>query len=65
MAETPQIGSLCPFKNPLAANIRVWPVRRSKRYLVFYRHELKFIYVVRVLHGARNWQSLFEKDVEE
>jgi toxin ParE1/3/4 len=65
LAETPEIGSLCPFKNPLAADIRVWPVRRFKRYLVFYRPELKCIYVVRVLHGARDWQSLFEEYIEE
>jgi toxin ParE1/3/4 len=60
LAESPEIGTLCPFKNPLAANIRVWPVRRFNSYLVFYRPEPKGIYVARVMHGARDWQSLFE-----
>jgi toxin ParE1/3/4 len=60
LAETPKIGSLCPFKNPLAADIRVWPVRRFHRYLVFYRPERKGIHVARIMHGARDWQSLFE-----
>ncbi len=60
LAETPEIGGLCPFKNPLAADIRVWPIRQFSRYLVFYRSEPKCVCVIRVLHGARDWQSLFE-----
>ncbi len=60
LAETPEIGSLCPFKNPLAVEIRVWPVRQFKRYLIFYRSELNSVSIVRVLHGARDWQSLIE-----
>jgi toxin ParE1/3/4 len=35
LAARPEIGSLCPFKNPMAAGVRVWPVRRFNRYLVF------------------------------
>jgi toxin ParE1/3/4 len=60
LAETPEIGSLCPFKNPPAADIRVWPVRRFNSHLIFYRPESNGIYVVRVIHGARDWQRLFE-----
>jgi toxin ParE1/3/4 len=60
LATTPEIGSLCPFKNPATAGVRVWPIRRFNRYLVFYRLESKGIYVVRIMHGARDWQSLFE-----
>jgi toxin ParE1/3/4 len=60
LAKSPEIGNLCPFQNSLAAGIRVWPVRRFKRYLVFYRSEAKGIDVVRVLHAARDWQALFE-----
>jgi toxin ParE1/3/4 len=60
LARTPEIGSICPFQHQLAAGIRVWPVQRFKRYLVFYRPESKGINVVRVLHGARDWQSIFE-----
>ena len=60
LADTPEIGSLCPFRNPLAANIRVWPVRQFRSYLVFYRAEANGIHVARVMHGARDWQPLFE-----
>jgi toxin ParE1/3/4 len=65
LAEAPEIGSLCPFENPLAADIRVWPVRQFKSYLIFYRPESTGIYVVRVIHGARDWQSLFEHSSDE
>jgi toxin ParE1/3/4 len=59
LAKASEIGSLCPFKNPLAKEIRVWPVKGFKRYLIFYRSESNGINVVRILHGARDWQSLF------
>lgn len=65
LARTPEIGTLCRFKSPLAADIRVWPIRRFGKYLVFYRPEPKHIYVSRVLHGARDWQSLFEEHIDE
>ena len=65
LAETPEIGGLCPFKNPLAVDIRVWPIRRFNKYLVFYRPESNGVFVVRVLHGARDWQSLFENQIDE
>jgi toxin ParE1/3/4 len=65
LAESPEIGGLCPFKSSLAAGIRVWPVRRFKSYLVFYRPESSGIYVARVMHGARDWQSLFEEVSDE
>lgn len=65
LAKTPEIGSLCPFKNPLASDIRVWPIRQFNRYLVFYRTESNRIYVIRVLHGARDWQSLFDNRSDE
>jgi toxin ParE1/3/4 len=60
LLKTPEIGSLCPFQNPLARGIRVWPIRRFRRYLVFYRADSNGVDVVRVLHGARDWQSIFE-----
>ena len=42
LAETPEIGSLCRFKKlALAADIRVWPIQRFNKYLVFYRSEPK------------------------
>jgi toxin ParE1/3/4 len=61
LATTPELGSLCPFKNPLAAGIRVYPVRRFRKHLIFYRVESVGIYVIRVMHGARDWQGIFEK----
>ena len=59
LASSPQIGAICPFRHPLAMGIRVWPIQRFKRYLVFYRPESNGINVIRVLHGARDWQSIF------
>ena len=60
VARTPEIGTACPFQHPLAAGIRVWPIQRFKRYLVFYRPESADINIIRVLHGAQDWQSIFK-----
>lgn len=65
LAMTSELGSLCPFKNPMAEGIRVWPIKRFKRYLVFYRAESNGINVVRILHGARDWQALFENAFDD
>jgi plasmid stabilization system protein ParE len=43
---------------PLFEGIRVFPVSRFKKYLVFYRPIEGGIEVLRVLHGARDIQGL-------
>ena len=56
LATTPGMGRLY---NDLAPGLRVFPV---DDYLIFYRQSVEGIDVVRVLHGARDIESLFRDE---
>jgi len=43
-------------------NVRMWPVPKFRRYLVFYRELADVVEIVRVVHGARDLPSLFSDD---
>ncbi|MCC5645749.1 type II toxin-antitoxin system RelE/ParE family toxin [Nostoc sp. CHAB 5824] len=58
LASNPSMGRK---RNSLAPNLRSFPVGN---YLIFYRPINQGIEVIRVLHGARDIQSLFEEDDE-
>ena len=53
LARHPLLGQSCPA---LAPELRLFPV---KHYVIFYRPLADGIEVVRVVHGARNIESLF------
>jgi toxin ParE1/3/4 len=54
LAKNPEMGTL---HNDLLPNLRAWSVGR---YVVFFRPESDGIDVVRVVHGARDFPSLFK-----
>jgi toxin ParE1/3/4 len=54
LAESPGIGRLRP---ELAPDLRAFPV---EDYLLFYRQAATGIEIVRVLHGARDIEAVFE-----
>ena len=54
LASTPGVGRAMPHLG--AGDLRVFPVGN---YIVFYRRKPNTIEIVRVLHGARNYDSLF------
>jgi toxin ParE1/3/4 len=56
LATIPGMGRL---HNDLGPGLRVFPV---DDYLIFYRQSVEGIDVVRVLHGARDIESLFRDD---
>jgi toxin ParE1/3/4 len=62
LSEMPEIGSLREFANPRLAGVRVWPIPKFSRYLIFYPVTQDSIRILRVLHGARDIPSLFEDD---
>lgn len=59
LAAMPEMGSLCVSPNPRLAGLRVWPIAGFPNHLVFYRPAANGIEVVRVLHAARDIESLF------
>lgn len=60
LAFLPGLGTLCEFRNPLVGDLRFWVIRGFPNHLIIYRPLDNGIEVVRVLHGARDWQLIFE-----
>src|SRR4051812_19917708 len=64
LAGMPGIGTRYEPEHELLADLRVFPVSRFKKYLVFFRPIENGIEIVRVLHGARDLQSILAEELE-
>jgi toxin ParE1/3/4 len=58
LAGMPGIGARYEHEHPALADLRVFPVSRFKKYLVFYRPVADGIEILRVLHGASDFHGL-------
>lgn len=54
----PGIGERRESPNPRLAGLRVWRVEGFEKHLIFYRPAGDGIEIVRVLHGARDIDSI-------
>lgn len=54
IAEMPGLGSPWESDDPALVSVRVWPVRRFRKYLMFYRVHEDTVDILRVLHGSRD-----------
>jgi toxin ParE1/3/4 len=61
LASMPGMGSPREFRNPALAGLRVWRLRGFENYLIFYRPVEQGVEVLRVLHAARDIQSILEE----
>jgi toxin ParE1/3/4 len=59
LREMPEAGSLWPTTNPRYEGLRVWPLRRYRNYLIFYRQVNEVLQIVRVQKAARDWTTYF------
>ena len=59
LLEMRSAGSLYESNNPELVDLRVFPISGFENYLIFYRPVSDGIEVVRVLHGARDIESIF------
>lgn len=59
---TPGMGRPKELRNPRLAGLRQWRIRGFPRYLIYYLETVTGIEVVRVLHGARDIESLLEDE---
>jgi len=60
VANMPELGELCRFREPAMKDARVRSVKKFSNYLIFYRIESDRIEILRVLHGARDYMNLFD-----
>lgn len=55
----PQSGSPCAFNAEELQSIRRMPITKFPKHLIFYQVENCEIVILRVIHGARDLESLF------
>jgi toxin ParE1/3/4 len=59
IVENPQSGPLCSFKADELRGIRRMPINKFPKHLVFYQAVSDEVLILRVIHGARDLESLF------
>jgi toxin ParE1/3/4 len=60
LLRSPQLGLRGEFRSPHLANIQRWRVKGFENYLIFYRTVADGIFVVRLLHGARDVDAIVD-----
>lgn len=65
LAKMPGIGKLSQFYNPNLADVRQQPIKGFKKYLVFYRPTDSGVEILRVIHGARDFETILDEDLGE
>jgi toxin ParE1/3/4 len=58
--ENPAAGAQREYLSPRLSGLRLWPVRGFEKHLVFYHVVEESVEVVRVLHGARDIEGIFD-----
>ena len=58
LAKSPSIGRYSGFRDPKVNQLRQYPVKGFKNYLILYELTETTIDIVRVVHGARNLEQL-------
>jgi toxin ParE1/3/4 len=60
LADMPGMGIVTSFNDFEDSNLRRWRIRGFENFLIFYRPLEDGIEIIRVLHGAREIERLFE-----
>jgi len=60
LAGQPEMGRRAECRSSFLQGMRMFPMKRFPNHLVFYRRVENAIEIVRVLHGARDIETLFE-----
>lgn len=62
LARTPGMGSAYPSTQERLKDLRKWPIKDFKQYLIFYRPQVDSIEIVRIFYGAQDIQTLLERE---
>ena len=58
------MGKLTDFTHPDLADIRQQSIKGFRKYLIFYRITESEIDILRVIHGARDIETILDEDLE-
>jgi toxin ParE1/3/4 len=61
LSQMPNIGALRESDNPRLREVRSLPVTGFRNYLIFYRVTESEVQALRVIHGARNIDVVFDE----
>lgn len=61
IARRPGIGRRIPYRNSLLAETRMSVMKGFPKHLIFYRISEDETEVIRVIHGARDIENLFQE----
>lgn len=64
LKKQPEIGPVYRTSNSRLEGLRMFPLRRFKEYVIFYRLTETTVEVVRVLHGKRDIKGVLESEEE-
>jgi toxin ParE1/3/4 len=59
ISRNPQVGALCKFRSDELAGTRRTRIKKFPKHLIFYQTKGRDVLILRVLHGARDLESLF------
>lgn len=63
LAEMPTAGALRELQDVRLSNLRSWPVDGFPNHLIFYQPTAQGVYVLAIIHGARDLLSALEDRV--
>jgi hypothetical protein len=58
LAELPKLGPAGRFRSRGLIRVRIWPIRGFSKVLIIYVVDRLGIYMLRVVHGARDLDAL-------
>jgi toxin ParE1/3/4 len=58
LGRSPTLGAKLELEGLAPGNLRTWQIKGFDKYIIIYRPISKGIEVVRVIHGARDWQAM-------
>lgn len=60
LSQMPELGPMRKFSHPLLVDVRSWIIRGFPNHLIFYRPVSGGIEALRVLHGSRDIDAVFD-----
>jgi len=65
LVQFPNLGRFSAFNHPAVTQIRQFPIKGFKNYLIFYQIHSKTLEIVRVLHGAQNLETTLLEEITD
>ena len=56
------LGGRYQCSNPEMEGVRIWRVNGFPNHLIFYRQQGDMLQILRVIHGARDYDTMFSED---